>query len=61
MLYFLEQMSSYTFLRPAKDPLPPNLANTPVRYMTHNLFIVGDRIIKTNMDVTVESGYQVSA
>lgn len=53
-------MSSYIFLRPAKNPLPPSLANTPPRFMTHNLFIVGDRIMKPNMDVTTESGYQVS-
>lgn len=53
-------MTTYMFLRPARDPLPPSLANTPDRFMTHNSFIVGDRIIKPNIDSTIESGYQAS-
>lgn len=52
-------MTSYTFLRSVKDPLPPNLANVPISHMTHQSFIVGDRVIKPNIDITMESGYQV--
>nr|XP_023022300.1 uncharacterized protein LOC111510609 [Leptinotarsa decemlineata] len=53
-----ERMSSYTFLRQAKDPLPPSLASTPVRYMVHSSFIVGEKVIRPGVDVTNESGYQ---
>lgn len=53
-----EKISTYTFLRPMNDPLPPNLANTPVRYMTHNSFILGERVLKPGSDISIESGYQ---
>ncbi|CAH0553029.1 unnamed protein product [Brassicogethes aeneus] len=53
-----ERMSSYSFLRYAKDPLPPTLSNTPIRYMTHNSFIVGERITRPGLDHTLDSGYQ---
>lgn len=59
-LTFIERMSSYTFLRPGKDPLPPSLASTPVRYMVHNSFILGEKIMRPGVDYTSESGYQVS-
>ncbi|KAG5900530.1 hypothetical protein JTB14_022837 [Gonioctena quinquepunctata] len=54
-----ERMSSYSFLRPVKDPLPPSLASTPVRNMVHTSFIVGERVLRPGVDVTSESGYQV--
>lgn len=59
-LTFIERMSSYTFLRPGKDPLPPSLASTPVRYMVHNSFILGEKIMRPGVDYTSESGYQVN-
>ncbi|XP_017784559.1 PREDICTED: uncharacterized protein LOC108568137 isoform X2 [Nicrophorus vespilloides] len=54
-----EGINTYTFLRHAKDPLPPNLAATPVKYMVHNSFIVGDRVTRPGVDPSAESGYQV--
>lgn len=54
-----EKIKSYTFLRPAKDPLPPTLASIPVRYMTHTSFLVGERVVRPGTDLTTESGYQV--
>lgn len=42
-----------------KDPLPPKLSATPTRYMSHNSFIVGERVIRPGMDPASESGYQV--
>ncbi|XP_018331039.1 uncharacterized protein LOC108740985 [Agrilus planipennis] len=53
-----EKISSYGFLRATKDPLPANLANTPVRYMFHQSFIVGERVTRPGTDHTSESGYQ---
>ncbi|XP_060523939.1 sodium-dependent transporter bedraggled isoform X2 [Cylas formicarius] len=53
-----EHMSSSVFLRSARDPLPPSLANTPVRYMIHNSFILGERVIRPGVDYSTESGYQ---
>ncbi|KAJ8932876.1 hypothetical protein NQ314_014356 [Rhamnusium bicolor] len=54
-----KRMSSYIFLRSAKDPLPPSLASTPVRYLVHNSFILGEKVVKPSVDYTSESGYQV--
>jgi solute carrier family 6 (neurotransmitter transporter) len=53
-----ERISSYTFLRPLKDPLPPPLASTPVKYMVHNSFFLGEKVSRPGADSTVESGYQ---
>ncbi|CAH1975280.1 unnamed protein product [Acanthoscelides obtectus] len=54
-----EYRSSSVFLRSIKDPLPPNLANTPIRHMIHQSFVVGEKVIRPNTDVTSVSGYQV--
>nr|CAH7720223.1 unnamed protein product [Callosobruchus chinensis] len=54
-----EYRSSSIFLRSIKDPLPPNLANTPIRHMAHQSFVVGEKVIRPNTDVTSVSGYQV--
>ncbi|GJQ74572.1 hypothetical protein Trydic_g21433 [Trypoxylus dichotomus] len=54
-----EKMSTYTFMRNVKDPLPPSLASTPVRYMVHNSYILGEKVVRPGMDCTSESGYQV--
>ncbi|KAK9736610.1 Sodium:neurotransmitter symporter family [Popillia japonica] len=54
-----EKLSTYTFMRSIKDPLPPNLATTPVRYMVHNSYILGEKVVRPGMDHTSESGYQV--
>lgn len=57
--HFLEHISSYTFLRSSKDPLPPSLATTPIRYMVHNSYILGERVVRPGIDPTSQSGYQV--
>ncbi|KAK9874553.1 hypothetical protein WA026_005390 [Henosepilachna vigintioctopunctata] len=54
-----ERMNSYIFLRPQTEPLPTSLGNTPIRYMVHNSFILGEKVVRPFMDPTVESGYQV--
>ncbi|KAJ8982729.1 hypothetical protein NQ317_019520 [Molorchus minor] len=54
-----DHMSTYVFLRSDKAPLPPNLATTPVRYMVHNSFVLGEKVFRPGMDYTSESGYQV--
>ncbi|XP_076267742.1 sodium-dependent transporter bedraggled isoform X2 [Rhynchophorus ferrugineus] len=54
-----ERMSSYQFLRSAKDPVPASVSNTPVRYMIHNSFIMGERVVRPGIDNTHESGFQV--
>ncbi|XP_066156505.1 sodium-dependent transporter bedraggled isoform X2 [Euwallacea fornicatus] len=54
-----ERISSYQFLRYVKDPLPPTISNTPVRYMKHNSFILGEKVIRPGSDGAHESGYQV--
>lgn len=56
---FAEHISSYSFLRSSKDPLPPSLASTPVRYMVHNSFILGERVTRPGVDRSSQSGYQV--
>jgi solute carrier family 6 (neurotransmitter transporter) len=58
-VHISERISSYTFLRPLKDPLPPPLASTPVKYMVHNSFFLGEKVSRPGADSTVESGYQV--
>lgn len=42
-------------MRNVHNPLPPNIATTPVRYMLHSSLILGDRIIRPGVG---ESGYQ---
>ncbi|KAL1492258.1 hypothetical protein ABEB36_012734 [Hypothenemus hampei] len=54
-----ERISSYQFLRNVKDPLPPTFSNTPIRYMRHNSFILGEKVVKPGTDIAIESGYQV--
>nr|XP_022903756.1 sodium- and chloride-dependent glycine transporter 2 [Onthophagus taurus]XP_022903757.1 sodium- and chloride-dependent glycine transporter 2 [Onthophagus taurus] len=54
-----EKMSSYGFLRPLRDNLPGNSGSTPLRYMGHNSYILGEKVLKPGMDTTTESGYQV--
>ena len=46
-------------MRSTSDPLPPSLATTPVKYMTHQSFIVGEKVVRPGMEHTTESGYQV--
>ncbi|XP_063930579.1 sodium-dependent transporter bedraggled [Zophobas morio] len=53
-----ESTSSYSFLRDKKDALPPSLANTPVKYMVHNSFFLGEKVVRPGADTTRESGYQ---
>lgn len=52
-------MSSYQFLRHVKDPLPASISNTPIRYMRHNSFILGEKVIRPGSEAIHESGYQV--
>lgn len=54
-----EDISAYRFLQPDSEPLPPSLASTPVRYMTHTVLIAGSRIIVPGVDSRQQSGYQV--
>lgn len=54
-----ERMSSYQFLRHVKDPLPASISNTPIRYMRHNSFILGEKVIRPGSEAIHESGYQV--
>ncbi|KAH1022786.1 sodium-dependent transporter bedraggled isoform X2 [Dendroctonus ponderosae] len=54
-----ERITSYQFLRQAKDSLPATISNTPVRYMRHNSFILGEQVIRPGADGAHESGYQV--
>ncbi|RZC33827.1 uncharacterized protein BDFB_002644 [Asbolus verrucosus] len=48
-----ERISTYKFLRPTKDPL-----STPVKYMVHNSFFLGEKVVRPEADYTKESGYQ---
>ena len=59
MISSSESTSSYSFLRDKKDALPPSLANTPVKYMVHNSFFLGEKVVRPGADTTRESGYQV--
>lgn len=43
-----------------RDPSPSHSGSIPVRYMTHQSFIVGERVFRPGVDITSESGYQVS-
>jgi hypothetical protein len=54
-----EHMSTYGFLQPDSEPLPPSLASTPVRYMTHTVLIAGSRVTVPGVDPRQQSGYQV--
>ncbi|XP_065170048.1 sodium-dependent transporter bedraggled isoform X2 [Atheta coriaria] len=54
-----EKLSTYTFLRHVSEPLPASMAATPVRYMHHHSFILGDRVTRPGIDPATESGYQV--
>ena len=56
---FVENISSYTFLRNSRDPHPLGKSSMPMKYMIHNSFIVGERVVQPGADVNVESGYQV--
>ncbi|XP_044738253.1 sodium-dependent transporter bedraggled isoform X2 [Chrysoperla carnea] len=53
-----ETTKSYIFMRNVRQPLPPSLATTPVRYMMHSSLILGERVIRPGIDRGSESGYQ---
>ncbi|KDR15727.1 sodium- and chloride-dependent glycine transporter 1 isoform X2 [Zootermopsis nevadensis] len=54
-----EHVSTYGFLQPDSEPLPPSVAGTPVRYMTHTVLIAGSRVTLPGVDPRQQSGYQV--
>jgi solute carrier family 6 (neurotransmitter transporter) len=54
-----EHISTYGFLQPESEPLPPSLASTPIRYMTHTVLIAGSRVTVPGIDSCQQSGYQV--
>lgn len=54
-----EHISTYGFLQPDSEPLPPSLASTPVRYMTHTVLVAGSRVTMPGVDSRQQSGYQV--
>lgn len=58
-MFLAENNNSYVFLRVHTDPLPTTLGNTPIKYMIHNSFILGEKVVRPFMDPTKESGYQV--
>ncbi|XP_049782939.1 sodium-dependent transporter bedraggled [Schistocerca cancellata] len=54
-----EQLGTVTFLQAEGAPPHPIFARTPVRYMSHSIFILGSRVLLPGMDSARESGYQV--
>ncbi|XP_014258798.1 sodium- and chloride-dependent glycine transporter 1 isoform X2 [Cimex lectularius] len=55
-----EKMSTYGFLHPTKlsySELPPSLT-TPVRFMTHNQYLTGEKVVMPGANLKQESGYQ---
>lgn len=46
-------------MRPLSQPAPPGYGTTPERFMSHVSYLIGQRVIRPNADLTVESGYQV--
>ncbi|EFN87954.1 Sodium- and chloride-dependent GABA transporter 1, partial [Harpegnathos saltator] len=54
-----ERISGYTFMRFANQQAPPEYSTTPERFMSHASFLLGQRVIRPNTDVSTESGYQV--
>ncbi|XP_049954708.1 sodium-dependent transporter bedraggled [Schistocerca serialis cubense] len=54
-----EQLRTVTFLQAEGAPPHPIFARTPVRYMSHSIFILGSRVLLPGMDSARESGYQV--
>ncbi|KYB29348.1 sodium-dependent transporter bedraggled isoform X1 [Tribolium castaneum] len=53
-----ERINSYTFLESTRDRVPPKYSNTPVKYMVHNSFFLGEKVLRPGADSSVESGYQ---
>ncbi|XP_050296620.1 sodium-dependent transporter bedraggled isoform X2 [Anthonomus grandis grandis] len=53
-----EQKSSYHFMRHNSNSFPQSILNTPIRYMRHNSYIVGEKVIRPGADNRQESGYQ---
>ncbi|CAB0020938.1 unnamed protein product, partial [Nesidiocoris tenuis] len=52
-----EKASTYGFLQPVRwSPLGTN--GQPVKWMTHNLYLAGDRIVKPGTNTRQQSGYQ---
>lgn len=53
-----ENLDSSIFLKQTTD-LPVSLANSPEKYMLHNSYTVGHKVIRPFVDRNTESGYQV--
>ncbi|XP_044258014.1 sodium-dependent transporter bedraggled isoform X2 [Tribolium madens] len=53
-----ENINSYTFLESTRGRVPPKYSNTPIKYMVHNSFFLGEKVIRPGVDSSVESGYQ---
>ncbi|KAL1131256.1 hypothetical protein AAG570_010874 [Ranatra chinensis] len=53
-----ERKSSYNFLHPIKKALPPSFKNTPVRWMHHTIFLMGEKVIRPGVSPKQQSGYQ---
>ncbi|XP_054271127.1 sodium-dependent transporter bedraggled [Macrosteles quadrilineatus] len=53
-----ERMSTYAFLHPVKQPLPHAYAGTPVRWLTHSQFVVGEAVAMPGTNPRQQSGYQ---
>ncbi|KAG8315150.1 hypothetical protein J6590_076658 [Homalodisca vitripennis] len=53
-----ERMSTYAFLHPVKNPLPNAFAGTPVRWLTHSQYVVGESVWMPHTNTRQQSGYQ---
>lgn len=51
-------MSTYAFLHPTKSPLPHAYAGTPVRWLPHNQYVVGESVWMPGSNPHQQSGYQ---
>lgn len=55
---FLERISTFTFMRPSSDPLPPALASVPPRFLSRTSMVVGERAARPGIQDPRFSGYQ---
>ncbi|KAF6212414.1 hypothetical protein GE061_012937, partial [Apolygus lucorum] len=54
-----ERASTYGFLQPMRSwPGPSQSSGIPVRWMPHNLYFAGERVVKPGMNTKQQSGYQ---
>lgn len=51
-------MSTYAFLHPVKNPIPQAFAGTPVRWLPHLQFVVGESVWTPGTSPRHQSGYQ---